>query len=261
MCVLKIHGDLNHPSRLVITEEDYDTFQEKYHLMYEHIANLLISKTPLLIGYSLEDPDLRQIWQILGARLGNLRRSAYAILVGVHSVDVERYERRGVKVISLPDETATYGDILSTLFQEIREYWLENKIPEYQEKFYNKHPLLFHDSDEIERLLEFMRGSDQDEQVRAKLIIKKLFEDKKQDLKKLIDGLISIFINCKDRITQSHVLDTLVYLDVKEVIPKILKQIERNLMLFEYRETPGQLRHVYTDFLFNALVKLKANTI
>lgn len=137
----------------------------------------------------------------------------------------------------------------------------KKEAQEYLDEYSNKHPLLFHNLDEINSLLEFMRSSDQDEQVQAKLVIKKLYEDKKLNSRRLIEGLISIFTDCKDRITQSHVLDALVYLDVKEIIPEIPKQIERNLMLFEYRETPEQLRHVYTDFLFNVLVKLKANTI
>jgi len=127
--VLKIHGDLNHPNHLVITEDDYDTFLEKYPLICTFIANLLISRTPLFIGYSLEDPDFRQIWQIIGARLGNLRRNAYALGVGVRSVDIARYERRGVKVISLPGKASEYGNILSVLFQELHNYWLD-KIPE-----------------------------------------------------------------------------------------------------------------------------------
>jgi len=116
--ILKIHGDLNHPSRLIVTEEDYDTFLEKYPLICTYLANLLISRTPLFIGYSLEDPDFRQIWQIIGARLGNLRRNAYTFAVGVQSVDISRYERRGVKVISLGENVAAYGDILRKLFEE-----------------------------------------------------------------------------------------------------------------------------------------------
>jgi len=123
--VLKLHGDLNHPNRLVITEEDYDTFLEKYPLICTYIANLLISRTPLFIGYSLEDPDFRQIWQIIGARLGNLRRNAYALGVGVRNVDIARYERRGVKVISLPGKASNYGDILTALFKELHDYWLD----------------------------------------------------------------------------------------------------------------------------------------
>lgn len=102
--LLKIHGDLNHPSRVVVTEQDYDVFLEKYPLLCTYIANLLISRTPLFIGYSLEDLDFRQIWQIIGTRLGNLRRAAYALSVGIKSADIARYERRGVKVISLGEK-------------------------------------------------------------------------------------------------------------------------------------------------------------
>ncbi len=127
--ILKIHGDLNHPGRLIVTEDDYDTFLEKYPLICTYLANLLISRTPLFIGYSLEDPDFRQIWQIIGTRLGNLRRNAYTFAVGPRSVDISRFERRGVKVISLGENVAAYGDILRKLFEELREYWL-NKILE-----------------------------------------------------------------------------------------------------------------------------------
>jgi hypothetical protein len=126
--LLKIHGDLNHPSRLIATEEDYDTFLEKYPLLSTYIANLLISRTPLFIGYSLEDPDFRQIWQVIGSRLGKLRRTAYTVSVGAHGVDIARFERRGVKVISLSGSTTSYGKILETLFQELRDYWLDKLI-------------------------------------------------------------------------------------------------------------------------------------
>jgi uncharacterized protein YutE (UPF0331/DUF86 family) len=128
-CVLKIHGDLDHPDRLIITEEDYDTFLEKYPLICTYIANLLILRTPLFIGYSLEDQDFRQLWQIIGARLGKLRRYAYVLGVGISDYDVARYNRRGVKVISLPGKASDYGKILNTLFKELRDYW-QDKIPE-----------------------------------------------------------------------------------------------------------------------------------
>lgn len=121
--ILKIHGDLNHPSRLVATEEDYDTFLDTYPLLSTYISNLLISRTPLFIGYSLEDPDFRHLWRIIGNRLGKLRRPAYAIRVSPSQSDIARYERRGAKVIALPRSKANYGEVLSTLFEEIKNYW------------------------------------------------------------------------------------------------------------------------------------------
>ena len=54
--LLKIHGDLHHPTRLVATEEDYDGFLHRYPMLATFLANLLISKTCFFIGYSLDDP-------------------------------------------------------------------------------------------------------------------------------------------------------------------------------------------------------------
>lgn len=126
--LIKVHGDLNHPNRLVVTEEDYDTFIERYPLLATYLGNLLITRTPLFIGYSLEDPDFRQIWQVIGNRLGQMRRPAYAVTVSISAPDAARYERRGVKVIDLPGQKSNYGQILETFFNELRNYWTSHLI-------------------------------------------------------------------------------------------------------------------------------------
>ncbi|WP_443147732.1 SIR2 family protein [Nitrospira sp.] len=120
--LLKLHGDVHHPARLVLTEEDYDGFLDKYPLLATYLANLLITRTAVLIGYSLDDPDFRQVWQVVGERLGKSRRLAYAILVDAKGTDVARFARRGVKVISLPGSRAKYTHVLATAFDQLREY-------------------------------------------------------------------------------------------------------------------------------------------
>jgi hypothetical protein len=99
--IIKIHGDFHHPTRMVITEEDYDLFVDKNPLMCTYIANLLITRTPLFIGYSMEDPDFRGIWQIIISRLGKLRRNGYTLRLKSSNSDVNRFARRGVKVIDI----------------------------------------------------------------------------------------------------------------------------------------------------------------
>ena len=121
--LLKLHGDLNHPKRLVVTEEDYDGFLSRYPLMATHISNYLITRTAVLIGFSLDDPDFRQLWQVVGDRLGKSRRKAYAISVGSKDVEVARFNRRGVRVISLPGSKTKYSEILEAAFEELRDYW------------------------------------------------------------------------------------------------------------------------------------------
>ena len=134
IALLKLHGDLNHPKRLVVTEEDYDLFLERYPVIATYLANLLITRTTVLIGYSLDDPDFRKLLQVVGERLGKARRPAYALCVGARPADVARFERRGVKVINLPGNKGRYGEILSNAFDEVKIYWQENFVLESRVK-------------------------------------------------------------------------------------------------------------------------------
>lgn len=120
--LLKLHGDVHHPARLVLTEEDYDAFLDKYPLLATYLANLLITRTAVLIGYSLDDPDFRQVWQVVGERLGKARRLAYAIMVDAKGTEIARFARRGVKVISLPGSRSKYSQVLAATLDELREY-------------------------------------------------------------------------------------------------------------------------------------------
>jgi hypothetical protein len=126
--LLKLHGDLRHPGRLIVTEADYDGFLTNYPLLATYLSNQLITKTAMFIGYSLDDPDFRQIWHIVSERLGRTRRMAYAIAVNARTADVTRFERRGVKVVNLPGSRDKYGEILAATFKELREYMRDNVI-------------------------------------------------------------------------------------------------------------------------------------
>jgi len=126
--LLKLHGDLRHPSRLIVTEADYDGFLTNYPLLATYLSNQLITKTAVFIGYSLDDPDFRQIWHIVSERLGRTRRMAYTIAVNARPADSARFERRGVKVINLPGSKDKYAEVLAETFRELREYVRDNVI-------------------------------------------------------------------------------------------------------------------------------------
>jgi hypothetical protein len=118
--IIKMHGDLHHPSNLVLTEDDYDTFASQHQEMAFTVYNLLVAHTPLFVGYSIDDPDLRQIWGLVKSHFGKFRRPAYALVVAASDRLVDGYRRRGVtKVVSLPGKTKDYGTILSALFAEL----------------------------------------------------------------------------------------------------------------------------------------------
>ena len=132
--LLKLHGDIHHPIRMVLTESDFDRFLNSYPLISTFLANLLITRTAVLIGYSLDDPDFRQVWKVVTDRLGRSRRVAYTIGVGMTPTAVARFERRGVRVINLPGNVDRYPEVLAAAFTELRNYWDKHLISASQVK-------------------------------------------------------------------------------------------------------------------------------
>lgn len=120
--IVKLHGDFNHPERMVITENDYDMYIERNPVFATYIANLFITNTMLLIGYSLDDNDFRCIGQIINSRLGNMTQPAYCITVNAPQEKIAKYHRRNIRLINLEGETKDYKTILRDFFVELKDY-------------------------------------------------------------------------------------------------------------------------------------------
>lgn len=120
--IIKLHGDFNHPDKMVITEHDYDVYLEQNPIFATYIANLFITNTMLLIGYSLDDNDFRSIWQIINSRLGSMAQPAYCITVGASPEKIAKYKRRNIRVINLEGDPQKYKTILCDLFIELKDY-------------------------------------------------------------------------------------------------------------------------------------------
>lgn len=120
--LMKLHGDIHHPLRVVASEDDYDRFVSENPLMVAAITGMLVSMTGVLIGYSLDDPDVRQILALIRQRLGRDRRPLWTIQFSGRAATAKKYERRGVHVLNLPDLYGETGKNLEALFRELIEY-------------------------------------------------------------------------------------------------------------------------------------------
>ena len=117
--LIKMHGDLHHPSLLVMIEDDYDKFPTVREKMFQAVTHLLVSHSILFIGYSLDDPDFRQIWKFVENKF-KLHHPAYALLVGATERKIDQYKMRGVTtVVSLPENQMGYGASLANEFRAI----------------------------------------------------------------------------------------------------------------------------------------------
>jgi nucleoside 2-deoxyribosyltransferase len=120
--VIKMHGDLRHEEHMVITKNDYDAFMERYPVVATHLSAMLITRTPLFLGYSLSDPDFENIRKIVRSRLGVFERMAYVIQFDVSPENVEKALDSKLHIISVDSSTApTRGEALANLLEGVQK--------------------------------------------------------------------------------------------------------------------------------------------
>ena len=84
--LIKIHGDFEHDN-FVLKEADYLHYQRNFRLIENYVKSLLGVKTVLFIGYSFNDPDVKQILTWVSEILDQDIQRAYLIEAG------ERYDK------------------------------------------------------------------------------------------------------------------------------------------------------------------------
>jgi hypothetical protein len=135
--LLKFHGDLRHPNDLVMTEEDYDGFLRRRPLLMTYLSWWMLTREPVLFGYSLDDADLREVLAMLRDRLGRMTRAGWAVLpTDPFERRSKRFARRGFTPIVLEpgvtteeEEKAIQNRVLADFFVEVREAW-QGKVAE-----------------------------------------------------------------------------------------------------------------------------------
>jgi hypothetical protein len=68
--VVKLHGDAERGDDIVLSTADYDRFFEKRPAFALLLSGLLLNQTFLFLGYSLTDPNFRQIYESIVTMLG-----------------------------------------------------------------------------------------------------------------------------------------------------------------------------------------------
>jgi hypothetical protein len=120
--IVKMHGDLRHEEHMIITQDDYDRYLAEYPITATHLSAMLITKTPLFVGYSRSDLHFQHIRDIVRSRLGKFERMAYLIQFDIKPSDVEAMLADNLHVISIRTGSRQPKDAkLAELFQSIQQ--------------------------------------------------------------------------------------------------------------------------------------------
>src|SRR5262249_53116494 len=79
--VVKLHGDVGDAENLVLTRDAYDTFFHCRPAMALLLEGLLLNETFFFVGYSLRDPNFRQIYARISGMLHDALRPAFATIL------------------------------------------------------------------------------------------------------------------------------------------------------------------------------------
>ena len=98
--LIKMHGDFENDN-FVLKEDDYLNYSYNFKLIETYIKSLLGSKVILFVGYSMNDPDVKQILTWAKDALKDDFQSAYLILTKCPKNDIERdyFRNLGINII------------------------------------------------------------------------------------------------------------------------------------------------------------------
>lgn len=128
--IIKLHGCINHsaPDDIVITNDDYADFFVKRPATAQRLTNDLLQKTFLFIGYSYNDPNIRNIMTTARRMSKNLTQRHFIILKEVEDGSREKViqnlwiqdlKRYGVTALLIKEYDELY-EILSIIGQRSR---------------------------------------------------------------------------------------------------------------------------------------------
>jgi hypothetical protein len=112
--VFKVHGDIDAPEHIVLTQDDYDSYESTHPNFYTALENELALNNMLFIGYGFNDPDIKNRLKKLKAKNSSIGPNHFFI--------VKRATKRAARKEQLLflQDIEKYG-ILSLIIDEYNE--------------------------------------------------------------------------------------------------------------------------------------------
>lgn len=105
--IIKMHGDINNIENIVLKEDDYLNYSQNHIIIETFIKSLLIDKTFLFVGYSLNDNNLKLIMSYIDffvkeKRVKN-RQPHYLVVDKIRDRehDITYWKNKGVELVDL----------------------------------------------------------------------------------------------------------------------------------------------------------------
>lgn len=104
--VVKFHGDLNSPERMVVSESDYEDRMALAEVEDQRLKSDLLGRAVLFIGYSFRDWNVSYLFRLINDQFGPLPsaptgRRAYITIADPSDFEFELFRKRNIEVLPI----------------------------------------------------------------------------------------------------------------------------------------------------------------
>lgn len=110
--VVKFHGDLNNPERMVLSERDYESRMRFEGVEDRRLTADALGRAVLFVGYSFRDANVSYLFRLLNDAFGKLPldgtgRRAYILIDDPSDFEITLYRARNIEVIPIRSDYRT----------------------------------------------------------------------------------------------------------------------------------------------------------
>jgi SIR2-like domain len=121
--IVKFHGDLNHPDKMVLSESQYETRLQLGSEMDYRLMSDMLGKVLLFLGYGFRDWNVSYIFRLINHRFQNLPlsgtgRRAFITVASPSDFEFQLFRARNIEVI--PIDGRDYRSSISSLLTDMR---------------------------------------------------------------------------------------------------------------------------------------------
>ena len=151
--IIKLHGDIQSPTSIIITEEDYRKYPSTHQAMISCIQHTIMMETLVLIGFSGNDPNFIQWLGWVKDALRENQRKVYLLTVDdISDSMVKTFEKKHVTVVDLRDfagQGAEAQENITAALEYLNQYHHKREEEEqlYQKQVQERGRTTAHDED------------------------------------------------------------------------------------------------------------------
>ncbi len=115
--IIKIHGDIDHPQRIILGKGDYLNYREKYEGIATYLQGRMAFSAMVMVGFGLNDPNFDRLHEE-ASRLVEHNTRIVALMHNQNRVDQTHWESKNIEIVNF-DSPAKINNFLRAAARSI----------------------------------------------------------------------------------------------------------------------------------------------